>query len=919
MVERLHGFLLREVIGRGGAGVVHRAVAPDGREVALKRLRLGDARAAQRVARELDALARARGIDGVVPLLAHGVDSGEAYLVMPLLPGGTLRERLRQGPLRVGQVLELGERLARALGELHRRGLVHRDVKPENVLFDAAGRPHLADLGLVRHEDTGSMTRSGELRGTLGYMSPEQLHDARRAGPPADVFSLAAVLAECLLGRSPFEGEQPIERSVAMAEGRRVDLAAAGAPALLATLLEQSLDPDPAARPPDGAALAWALRQAAPAARAERRRAIRVGLLAAALALGLALGAAALAHASRAALAPPPAAPGPPGTETPVVPVGPGTAAPVVTVGPPVAPRLGLYVGSVGADGGRLAARPTAVALVAGGLLAGDARGDLHRLGDDGALVGVWRLGLGAVAGVAAARDGVTVVARGAAGSAVFVLSPASKLDAIMGPIAASADVAPGRELLALVDPAGAARVLTRSAMAPLPGGPARAVRFDEAGRRVLVARVDGALELFDALDLRPVARAPGGVPAWEHLDLSTGHDLAVGLDLAGGLHTWRPSSGERRSWPRVAPEPLAVSLEADGLRARCLGARATTLVVLADGRIVEERSLPGPVAAGDVGPDGRVAVAYARTHAVAVLAPGVLPADPVLAGHAAPVRALVGAPGALWSASADGSLRLLDHAVWRLVGRRVDASGLPVPCSGLALREDGAVLAAAWDGVAVGLYDGRTGASIGQAPAGDAVLALALTADGRTLVAAEPGGGVTSISALGIAADRAFWRPQAGAEVAALLGLDADVLAGGPAPDGSGWVGRWSANGAACRWRRVIPAGVTALGRAGDVVLVGQADGRLLRLALADGAVGGTIDLLPGGALVGLSVDRAGTLCAGLAVDGQVALLDLASGAVGRNAAATDPLCSLLLAPDGGLLLGGTSTGRIVSARVER
>src|SRR5205085_9317034 len=129
--------------------------------------------------------------------------------------GGTLRDRLARGPLALGEATALVTKIARALGRAHERGLVHRDVKPENVLFDAAGEPLVADLGLAKHfrRDLGmsaSLSRTHETRGTPGYMAPEQVESAKDAGPPADVFALGAVLYECLGGIAAFEGATPL-------------------------------------------------------------------------------------------------------------------------------------------------------------------------------------------------------------------------------------------------------------------------------------------------------------------------------------------------------------------------------------------------------------------------------------------------------------------------------------------------------------------------------------------------------------------------------------------------------------------------------------------------------------------------------------------------------------------------------------
>src|SRR5581483_12298266 len=146
--------------------------------------------------------------EGFVPLLDAGDSPHGPWLVMPYVPGGTLRQRLARGPLSVAETVALGVELGRALGRAAAMGVVHRDLKPENVLFDAAGRSLIADLGLAKHFEEGapgasqsvSLSRDGTILGTAGYMAPEQLVDAKSVGPEADVFSLGAVLYACLAG-----------------------------------------------------------------------------------------------------------------------------------------------------------------------------------------------------------------------------------------------------------------------------------------------------------------------------------------------------------------------------------------------------------------------------------------------------------------------------------------------------------------------------------------------------------------------------------------------------------------------------------------------------------------------------------------------------------------------------------------------
>ncbi|MEZ0229116.1 MAG: serine/threonine-protein kinase, partial [Planctomycetota bacterium] len=258
---RLGAYTLHEELGRGTFGVVHRATGPDGAVVAVKVLLAPDPEALARFDRERRILAQLDAAAGFVPLLDAGEGAGRPYLVMPLLEGGTLAARLLAGPLPVAEGVALASRLARALGAAHALGVIHRDLKPANVLFDRAGRAFVSDLGLARHfgraEGNGSqasLTATGSFAGTIGYVAPEQLDDARRATPASDVFSLAAVLFECLAGRRPYPGDGPLSYARSIDAGaKRLDALRTGVPPALASAVARALARDPGQRPPDGA------------------------------------------------------------------------------------------------------------------------------------------------------------------------------------------------------------------------------------------------------------------------------------------------------------------------------------------------------------------------------------------------------------------------------------------------------------------------------------------------------------------------------------------------------------------------------------------------------------------------------------------------------------------------------------------
>jgi hypothetical protein len=270
-MSRLGPYEVVDELGRGGMGVVYRAHGPDGREVAVKLLPRSLARhgSLERFQREARLQARLGEADGFVPLLDTGEAPEGLYLVMPLLPGGSLRARIEAGPLSIVDAVALTRTIAAAVGRAHAQGIVHRDLKPENVLFTADEKPLVSDLGLAkhfRHDVSGAslsvaLSKTGEMRGTAGYMAPEQIADAAKVGPPADVFALGAILYELLAGTPPFEGGSMLEllaknesSSYERLAERRKD-----APAWLDRLVARALRHDPAQRFADGAELARAL------------------------------------------------------------------------------------------------------------------------------------------------------------------------------------------------------------------------------------------------------------------------------------------------------------------------------------------------------------------------------------------------------------------------------------------------------------------------------------------------------------------------------------------------------------------------------------------------------------------------------------------------------------------------------------
>jgi eukaryotic-like serine/threonine-protein kinase len=213
----LNRFLIERRIGSGGFGVVYEAW--DGRlerPVAVKAIESHGEQGCQRVLREAQAAARLNH-PGIVTLYEMGEEDGNALLVTELVDGSTLAGLSREGALSDREIAEIGADLCEALDHAHSRSVVHRDIKPQNVLVTDGGEPRakLMDFGIARLTDAAALTAPGDVVGTLAYMSPEQA-EGRSAGPEADVYSLALMLYEC------WSGENPNRRSSAAATARAI-------------------------------------------------------------------------------------------------------------------------------------------------------------------------------------------------------------------------------------------------------------------------------------------------------------------------------------------------------------------------------------------------------------------------------------------------------------------------------------------------------------------------------------------------------------------------------------------------------------------------------------------------------------------------------------------------------------------------
>jgi serine/threonine protein kinase len=267
---RIGEYVIIDTLGHGSMATVYLARDATGHEVALKVFQEGPGVSPtmlERFKREAEASKKLRRHPNIMKVYATGQDAPYHYIVMePIRNSRTLEDLLEVNPLPVDELVSLAAKIARALHYAHSRNIVHRDVKPSNIMIDEFGEPLLTDFGVAALIDWPSCTLSGALTGTPLYMSPEQSR-ADRVGPASDIYSLAVVLYEGLTGMLPYSTQHsaPVKNvleAVRNETPRRPRLYRKDISADLEAVVLKALDKDPARRYEDAEAFASDLERA---------------------------------------------------------------------------------------------------------------------------------------------------------------------------------------------------------------------------------------------------------------------------------------------------------------------------------------------------------------------------------------------------------------------------------------------------------------------------------------------------------------------------------------------------------------------------------------------------------------------------------------------------------------------------------
>jgi len=255
--KRIRQYEIREELGRGGMGVVYKAHdAMLDRTVALKLVPEAKGASDEQRLRLLTEARAAAGLNhpNICTVYEVGEDAGVRYIAIEYVEGLTLREYIEQhrgseAGLQVPEAASIAAQIADALEEAHRRGIVHRDIKSENIMINARGQVKVMDFGLARLRGAARLTQTSSTVGTLAYMPPEAIQGGE-ADARSDLFSLGAVLYEMVAGKVPFRGEHEASMMYSILNEDPVPLTDTlpDAPPGLLHIINRSLEKDPADR-----------------------------------------------------------------------------------------------------------------------------------------------------------------------------------------------------------------------------------------------------------------------------------------------------------------------------------------------------------------------------------------------------------------------------------------------------------------------------------------------------------------------------------------------------------------------------------------------------------------------------------------------------------------------------------------------
>jgi serine/threonine protein kinase len=259
------GYLIESVIGVGGMGIVYEASGPNDRRVALKLIKEDFARDEtflRRFRREAR-IAQTISNPHVVRVLDTGEHDGLPYMAGLFIDGGSLEQRLeRTGPLDVPAVVTIGAQVADGLQALAAAGMVHRDVKPGNILLDTAGNAYITDFGLAKDSQGTALTRPGQALGSMNYMAPEQIR-GEQVTAATDTYALGCVLFECIDGQPPFADRAGMQILWAHLRDTPPEPSRSDLPPAFARALTLALRKHPSERPSTSTEYARLLAQAA--------------------------------------------------------------------------------------------------------------------------------------------------------------------------------------------------------------------------------------------------------------------------------------------------------------------------------------------------------------------------------------------------------------------------------------------------------------------------------------------------------------------------------------------------------------------------------------------------------------------------------------------------------------------------------